>query len=90
MECPYYKKPSNKVNILMIHKKDKTTCEINKSKKHKCPNKATFWIFTGDGEPRLSRSFMCVCDKHLPRAIKKAWKENNKNNQKKKAKRGKK
>jgi len=70
----------DKVNVTEGSWGKKSVCNIKA-----CKSKAKFMVFNDDGATKLSRLFFCSCGKHLPIAIRRAWKENNERMKKKEA-----
>jgi hypothetical protein len=58
-------------NVTSGHK----TCTV-RGKKQRCGKKPKYMVFNLDGVPKTSRFDSACCEKHLPRAIKLAYAEN--------------
>jgi hypothetical protein len=53
------------------------TCRVQ-GKKMRCNRKPKFMVFNYDGRPKSSRLDSNCCEKHLPKAVKLAYEENQK------------
>ena len=61
----------NRVSVIEGRFSPKSKCSLKS-----CKSIAKFMVFNDDGAPKMSRLFSCCCAKHLPVAIRRAWKEN--------------
>jgi len=59
-------------------------CHV-RGKKQRCGNSPKYMVFNYDGIPKMSRLDSRCCEKHLPRAIRLAYEENQETKRNRKA-----
>ena len=57
----------DRINVMIVDARCNGICSTRG-----CKNKAKYWLFMDDGEPKMSRFYNKSCVKHLPINIQKA------------------